>query len=225
MSVSVKICGLRTVKALEAAIGAGADYVGFVFFEPSPRNVSLKQAAKLARRAEDRVKTVALTVNASNAAIEAIAAEVRPAYFQLHGSENLARMAAIGALTNIPLLKAIKVADRRDITAARHFETAAAFLLFDAAAPPLPNALPGGNGVAFEWPWLAKASLRPDFMLSGGLNSGNVLQALGASGARAVDVSSGVETAPGVKSPALIRQFIRTAKSFEPARPVSNAAR
>ncbi len=217
MSVLVKICGLSTEEALEAAIEADADYAGFVFFERSPRHVSLKLAASLARRAEKRIKTVALTVNSSDAAIEAIVGDVRPAFLQLHGDESLDRVAAVHALSKTPVIKAIKVGTPQDIAAARQFESAAAFLLFDATAPAIPGALPGGNGVPFDWTWLPKASLRPDFMLSGGLNSANVLAALSASGALAVDVSSGVETSPGVKSPALIRQFITAAKTFEPA--------
>jgi len=224
MSVTVKICGLSTKKTLEAAIEAGADYAGFVFFEKSPRNVSLKQAARLARLAEGHIKTVALTVDAGDAAIEAIMAEVRPGFLQLHGAESLQRIADIRALSQASIIKAIKVGAPKDISAARRFESAADILLFDAQATGVCGALPGGNGLAFDWTWLPKASPRADFMLSGGLNADNVLEALSASGALAVDVSSGVETSPGVKTPARIRKFVNTAKSFAPAVPASTGA-
>jgi phosphoribosylanthranilate isomerase len=224
MSVSVKICGLSAKKTLEAAIEAGADYAGLVFFEKSPRNVSLKQAARLARLAEGRIQTVALTVNATDEAIKEIEAKVRPDFLQLHGEESLERIAAIRSLSRASIIKAIKVGSPKDIIDARRYERAADILLFDARASCLPGALPGGNGLAFDWSWLPKASLRPNFMLSGGLHSDNLLQALSASGALAVDVSSGVETSPGVKTPARIKKFIRIAKSFKPAVMVSTAA-
>lgn len=224
MSVSVKICGITGEEPLEAAIGAGADYTGFVFFERSPRNVTLERAARLAGQAKGRIKTVALTVDASDAAIEAIVAAMHPDFLQLHGHESVERIKHLRSLTKIPVMKAIRVAAPQDIAAARAYEDAADILLFDAAIS-APGALPGGNGVPFDWRWLPEASLRPDFMLSGGLNSGNVLEALRASGALAVDVSSGVETAPGVKSPGLIEEFIATAKSFKPAAPAKTAAK
>ncbi|MGP0041935.1 MAG: phosphoribosylanthranilate isomerase, partial [Rhodomicrobium sp.] len=213
MSVSVKICGLSAKKTLEAAIEAGADYAGFVFFERSPRNVSLKQAARLAKFAEGRIKTVALTVNATDEAIEAIEAKVRPDFLQLHGDESPERIAAIRSLSRAAIIKAIKVGSPMDVADARRYERAADILLFDARPSCVPGALPGGNGLAFDWTWLPKASQRRNFMLSGGLNSGNLLQALSASGALAVDVSSGVETTPGVKTPARIKKFVRIAKS------------
>ncbi len=224
MSVLVKICGLSTAKTLEAAIEAGADYAGFVFFERSPRNVSLEQAAALAKLAEGRIKTVALTVNAADELIQAIEAEVHPDFLQLHGDETAARIGAIRTLSRAAIVKAIKVGAQEDVTGAGRFEPCADILLFDAKPSAAPGALPGGNGAAFDWTWLPKAALRPNFMLSGGLNSDNVLNALRASGALAVDVSSGVETAPGVKTPARIKEFIRIAKSFEPAASVSTTA-
>ncbi len=224
MSVSVKICGLSAKETLEAAIEAGADYAGFVFFEKSPRNVSLKQAAELAKLAEGRIKTVALAVNPADEAIREIEAGVHPDFFQLHGDESPERIAAIRSLSRASIIKAIKVGGMEDIAAGRRFERFADILLFDAKPSALPGALPGGNGIAFDWTWLPKAALRPNFMLSGGLNSDNVLAALSASGALAVDVSSGVETAPGVKTPARIKEFISIAKSFEPAASVLAAS-
>jgi phosphoribosylanthranilate isomerase len=223
MTVLVKICGLSSKRTLEAAIEAGASYAGFVFFAPSPRNVSLRQAARLARLAEGAVKTVALTVNATDAAIGAIMSEVNPDFLQLHGDESPERVAAIRSLTKASIIKAVKARSLKDVKAARRYEAAADIVLFDAPAA-RSSPLPGGNGRAFNWAWLPKASLRPDFMLSGGLNSDNLLEALAASGALAVDVSSGVETAPGVKTPFRIRKFIETAKSFRPATLVPIAA-
>ena len=225
MTILVKICGISTEEALEAAIEAGADYAGFVFFERSPRNVTLSRAAALARRAGGRIKTVALTVNAAADSIRVIAGEVRPDFFQLHGDENVERVSSIRKLTSTKIIKAIKVGTPCDIQGSRLYEDEADLLLFDAQAVSLPDVLPGGNGLSFNWRWLQGAALRRDFMLAGGLRAENVLTALAESGASAVDVSSGVETSPGVKDPALIRQFIKAAKSFgRPASPVSNAA-
>jgi phosphoribosylanthranilate isomerase len=215
MSVLVKICGLSTKQTLEAAIEAGADFAGFVFFEPSPRHLSLRQAARLAKLAEGHIKTVALTVNASDAMIATILSEVNPSFLQLHGDESLERIAAIRALSRKPVIKAIKVGSVKDIKAAGVFEREASILLFDAKASPSART-PGGNGRAFNWAWLSKAAARPNFMLSGGLNRDNVLGALAASRASIVDVSSGVETAPGRKTPAKIRKFVETAKSYRP---------
>lgn len=223
MTVSVKICGILTREALETSIDGGADYVGFVFFERSPRNVSLSCAATLARLAEGRIKTVALTVNAEADTIKAIAGEVRPDFFQLHGDENVQRIAAIRELTSAKIIKAIKIGTPCDIQGARIYKSEADLLLFDAQASA--GALPGGNGLSFDWRWLQGGALRGDFMLSGGLRADTVLKALQESGASAVDVSSGVELSRGVKDLALIRHFIKTAKSFErAASPVSTAA-
>ncbi len=225
MTVSVKICGISTEDALDAAIEAGADYAGLVFFARSPRNVSLARAGSLARHAGTSIHIAALTVNADDAEIEAIMAHVKPQFLQLHGDESVERVAAIRRLSRVSIIKAIKVKALDDIYNARAYESEADILLFDAQAPAVPGALPGGNGLSFDWTLLPQADLRPNFMLSGGLKSDNVLAALEASGASAVDVSSGVEISPGVKSSQLIRQFIKTAKSFEPAPPVPNAAK
>jgi phosphoribosylanthranilate isomerase len=225
MTISVKICGISTEEALEAAIEGGADYAGFVFFKRSPRHLTLARAAKLVQKARGRIKTVALTVNARDSTIRSIMTKVRPDFLQLHGDENPDRVAAIRQLSRALIVKAIKVGSPNDIESAGVFEPLADHLLFDAQAASLPDALPGGNGVAFDWGWLAEGRPRPKFMLSGGLNSDNVLAALGASGASAVDVSSGVETSPGRKDPSLIRNFIKTAKSFEPAPSAKRAAR
>lgn len=223
MTISVKICGISTEEALEAAISAGADYAGFVFFPKSPRNVSIARAQILASQARDRIKTVALIVNADDEAVSEIVAGVRPDFLQLHGDETPQRVAAIKALSGARIIKAVKVASPADIVAAADYESAADILLFD-APPPNPSALPGGNGVPFDWTWLNAASLRANFMLSGGLNSDNVWTAVRRSGATAVDVSSGVESSPGKKDAALIRTFIEAAKSSEPLAPLRTVA-
>ena len=163
MSVSVKICGLSAKETLEAAIEAGADYAGFVFFERSPRNVSLAQAASLVETARGRIKTVALTVNATDEAIREIEAKVHPDFLQLHGDETPARMAAIRALSRAAIIKAIKVGCEQDVADARRFEACADILLFDAKPGAAPGTLPGGNGIAFEWTWLPKACAQAKF--------------------------------------------------------------
>lgn len=224
MTISVKICGITTEDALEAAIEAGADYAGLVFFKRSPRHLSLSRAAELARRAEGRISTVALTVNPRYGVLKAIMSKVRPDFIQLHGEESVERVAAIRRLTKAPILKAVKVGGPQDVIAAKAYESVADVLLFDAKAGNQRDALPGGNGLSFDWAWLPHAGPRRNFMLSGGLNSDNLLAALRESEASAVDVSSGVEISPGVKSPSLIRKFIATAKSFYRAELAANAA-
>ena len=213
MAVEVKICGLSTPETMDAALDAGADFVGLVFFPKSPRNVSLEQAAMLAARARGRAKTVTLVVDADDALLSAIAAQVDPDLFQAHGSETPARIAEIARLTGKPVIKAIRVHDDADIAAAAQFSTVASLILYDAKAPEtLGNALPGGNGHAFDWA-LLEGRQRPAFMLAGGLTPENVAQAIRVTGAPVVDVSSGVETAPGVKDIGLIRKFIEAAKA------------
>lgn len=209
--VKVKICGLSTLEAVDTAIDAGADFIGLVFFAKSPRNVSLPKARELAGRARGRVKIVALIVDADNAAITSIGDTVKPDYFQAHGSETPERVMEIRNLANKPVIKAIKVADAADVSQAAGYEGKAALILYDAKAPEaLLNALPGGNGIAFDWGLLANST---DFMLSGGLNPENIANAIKITGAPIVDVSSGVESAPGIKDLTLIRKFIERAKS------------
>jgi phosphoribosylanthranilate isomerase len=210
----VKICGLSTAATLEAALAAGADFVGFVFYPKSPRDVSLAQAFELAEIARGRAKIVALIVDADDALIDGISKAVKPDFFQAHGSETPDRIAAIDALSGIPVIKAIKVKDAGDIASAAAYASVAAFPLFDAKAPEtLAGALPGGNGLSFDWELLADGKAGGAFMLSGGLDPANVAAAIRATGAGMVDVSSGVESAPGVKDIALIRNFIEAAKA------------
>ena len=214
MSVAVKICGLSTPETLAAALESGADYVGFVFFPKSPRHVTLEQAAALAAQARGKAKIVALTVDADDALLAAIASMVKPDLIQAHGVETPERIAAIKALTGIGVMKALKVAGPEDIAAAKDYAAVADLLLFDAKAPAsLKDALPGGNGLSFDWSLLADGRGGHRFMLSGGLTPENVAEAVRVTGARLVDVSSGVESAPGTKDPERIRKFIEAVKS------------
>jgi phosphoribosylanthranilate isomerase len=213
MPVDVKICGLSTEASVDAAVAAGADLVGFVFYGPSPRNVTPERAAALAAKARGRARIVALVVDASDAEIDRINAVLDPDLFQAHGSETPGRVAAIAALTGKPVIKAIRVKDAADIAGAEAFSAAAALILYDAKAPEtLGRGLPGGNGLAFDWA-LLDGGPRPAFMLAGGLTPGNVAAAIRVTGAPIVDVSSGVESSPGVKDEGLIRKFIEAAKA------------
>lgn len=213
MAAEVKICGLSTPETVDAAIAAGAGFVGLVFYPRSPRNVTLETAAKLAERARGKARIVALTVDADDRLLREIAARVAPDFIQAHGSETPERVAAMAALTGKPVIKAIKVRDAGDIAGATAFTQAASLILYDAKAPEtLGNALPGGNGHAFDWA-LLDGGKRPAFVLAGGLTPENVAQAIRMTGAPIVDVSSGVESAPGVKDIGLIRKFIEAVKS------------
>jgi phosphoribosylanthranilate isomerase len=212
MPVDVKICGLSTEATLSVALEAGAAYVGLVFYPKSPRAVDLATAAKLARIAHGRAKIVALTVDPDDALIDEIASKVMPDLFQLHGRETPERVEAIRTRTGIPVMKAISVQTAKDAARALDYDRVADLILFDARPPEgRANALPGGNGVAFDWRALLGVRDTVRFMLSGGLTPENVAEAIRLTGATAVDVSSGVERAPGEKDPEKIRQFILAA--------------
>lgn len=216
MPIDIKICGLKTFDALDAALGAGADMVGVVFFPKSPRNIDLAAAATLAERARGKAGVAALTVDADDALLEAIARTVKPDVFQLHGEESPERVAQIRAQLGIPVMKAIGIAGPADIAHALRYARAADRLLLDAKAPP-DAAHPGGNGLVFDWNLIAASraslDLAKPFMLSGGLTPENVAEAIGLTQTLAVDVSSGVESAPGVKDPARIVAFIQAARA------------
>ena len=213
MSVDIKICGLSQPDMLEAALEAGAAYVGLVFYEPSPRNVTIEQARGLAESARGRAAIVALTVDAPDALLRDISRQVRPDFLQAHGVETPDRVREMTELTGLPVIKAIKVREAKDVGEARDYAGVAAMILFDARAPDaLADALPGGNGIAFDWTLLKGENATP-FMLSGGLDCSNIAEAIRVTGAPAVDVSSGVERAPGVKDAKLIRKFIETARA------------
>lgn len=221
MSSIIKICGLSTAPTLDAALDAGADMVGLVFFERSPRFVGLDHARELAAQARGRAKIVALSVDASDRTLAAIVARIAPDLLQLHGAENPERVAEIKRTFALPVMKALGVADARDFDKAREYDEAADWLLID-AKPPKDATRPGGNGAPFDWR-LARAFAPPKpWLLSGGLDPANVGEAIALSLARGVDVSSGVESAPGVKDIGKIRAFIAGARAgFAQARAVS----
>ena len=211
----VKICGLSTEDTLRAAIEAGAERVGFVFFARSPRHLSLDRAAALADVARGRATLVALTVDADDAALAAVAAALRPDMLQLHGRETPERVSAVRARFGRPVVKVLGMSEPADVVAAQAYTTVADEIMFD-AKPPKGAALPGGNGVVFDWRLLAALDLPVPFMLSGGLGPHNVGDAIRVTRTPAVDVSSGVETAPGVKSPELIAAFVKAARGGAP---------
>jgi phosphoribosylanthranilate isomerase len=196
---------------MKAALEAGADMVGLVFFGKSPRNVNVEQAAALAKMAKGKAAVVALVVDADDKLLELITKRVRPDYFQAHGNETPNRVSEIANLTGVKVIKAIAVREASDVAKAESYFGKADLVLFDAKAPEtLKDALPGGNGISFDWTLLK--GIKGQFMLSGGLSPENVAEAIAVTGAPIVDVSSGVETAPGIKDAELIRKFIEQAK-------------
>lgn len=214
MTTEAKICGIKTREALDAAIEGGAGYIGLVFYSKSPRHLEVEEARSLAEYARGKVKIVALTVDADDAVLRKIIDEVAPDFLQLHGHETPERVAAIKQKFRRPVIKAIPVATPDDAARAHDYANVADLILFDAKAPPGAT-LPGGNGVAFDW--LALEDVSRPFMLSGGLTPKTVTNAIRITGAGAVDVSSGVESAPGVKDPELIRRFLRAVKTAKQA--------
>ncbi len=217
--VRVKICGLRTEADVAAVAAAGAAYAGFVFFAKSPRNLTLAEARHLALAAPVGLAKVALTVDADNAMLDALVAEVPLDMVQLHGHETPERVAEVRARYGLPVMKAIGVADEGDLTGLMEMSLAADQLLID-AKPPKGTDLPGGNGLAFDWRLLVgRKWLRP-WMLAGGLTPANVAEAVRLTGARQVDVSSGVESAPGVKDATRIAAFVEAAQGTRGGVPI-----
>ncbi len=208
----VKICGLRTPQDVAVAAEAGAAYIGLVFFARSPRSVTPETARALAWAAPPGVAKVALVVDAADAEIDAITGTVPLDMLQLHGAETPARVAALRARTGLPVMKALGLATADDLPRIADFEAVADQILVDAKAPK-DAVLPGGNGLAFDWRLVAGRTWRRPWMLAGGLTPATVAEAIRLTGARQVDVSSGVESAPGVKDGGLIRAFIAAAKS------------
>ena len=212
MTIRAKICGITTREALDAAIAGGADYIGLVFCSKSPRHLEITEASELARHARGKVKVVALTVDADDATLAQIVDEVSPDFLQLHGTESSKRVAAIKQRFGRPVIKAIAVATSEDAAGAQHYADTADLILFDAKSPPGATR-PGGHGRPFDWQVLAGVAGRMPFMLSGGLGPANVADAIRITGTNAVDVSSGVESAPGVKDLELIRRFLQTVRT------------
>lgn len=216
MPLTIKICGLSTPEALDVALESGADMVGFVFFPPSPRHIGPELARRLSLRVKGRAQKVALVVDASNEALSAIIEALKPDFLQLHGKESPERVGVIRSYYGLPVIKALPIAERDDLRPVRQYANVADRIIFDARAPESATR-PGGLGKTFDWTLLTGLNLKIPYMLSGGLDAGNVAEALRITRAPGVDVSSGVERVPGVKDPAKIRTFIRTARAADAA--------
>ncbi len=210
--LTVKICGISTEDTLDAALAAGADMVGFVFFPKSPRHVSPERAAALAARARGRAEIVALSVDMDDDGLAGIMTAIRPDWLQFHGRETPARIADVRDRLAVRIMKALHISEAQDLAAATDYASITDRLLLD-AKPPKGALLPGGNGASFDWTLLRDFRPAAPYMLSGGLDPVNVVEALRTSGAPGVDVSSGVESAPGVKDSNLIRAFIAAARN------------
>ena len=214
MTLLVKICGLKTPEALDVALAAGADMVGFVFFPPSPRHLGYEAARALGARVRGRARKVALSVDASDGELAAMIEALKPDLLQLHGRETPDRVVVVRTRFGLPVIKALLIAERADLSPIRLYEQVTDRLLFDARAPAAATR-PGGLGQPFDWRLLEHVGARVPFMLSGGLDADNVAEALRVTGAPGVDVSSGVERRPGEKDPDKIRAFIRAARAAE----------
>jgi len=215
MALEAKICGLSTMETLDLAVAEGAALVGFNFFPKSPRYVTLAEAAALARRVRSGVRRVAVLVDPSDDFLAELIARVPLELLQLHGQETPKRVAEVTQRTGKPVMKVLSIAEAADLDAAAAYEPVAERMMFDAKPPPaMKNALPGGNALAFDWKLLAARAFRRPWMLAGGLSPENLKEAASTSGAKAVDVSSGVESAPGRKDPDKIRAFLKAAREL-----------
>ncbi len=212
--VAAKICGLSSEPAVTAAVGGGAAYLGFVFYPPSPRAVTPAQAARLCAAVPAGIGRVGLFVDADDATIDAVLAAAPIDFLQFHGSESPDRVAEARARFGRRVIKAVPIAGPDDLVRAGEHEAAADFLLFDAKPPPRPDALPGGNGLAFDWRLIAGRAWRRPWLLSGGLTAALLPEAVRISGAACVDVSSGVERRPGEKDPDKISTFLAAARAI-----------
>ena len=213
--LAVKICGLNSQTAIDTAIASGVDYLGFVFFPPSPRSLTPEIASRLMEKRSNDFKVVAVVVNPSDKLLEEITYHLAPDIFQLHGSETAEDLEHIKQKFNTKIIKAMKISERKDFEEVSKFDKVADFLLFDAAAPlNTTHSLPGGNGISFNWNWLSDASLAIPWFLSGGLNIGNINEAVKTTGATAVDVSSGVEDEAGIKNNQKIIEFMNTVRTL-----------
>ncbi|MBO9122063.1 MULTISPECIES: phosphoribosylanthranilate isomerase [unclassified Rhizobium] len=206
MKPDIKICGLKTAEAIDRAVTRGATHIGFIFFEKSPRYIEPDDAAKLADRVRGRAKIVAVVVNPTNDDLDEIVATLRPDILQLHGDESPERVLTIKAVYALPVMKAFSIRTADDLKRVEAYIGIADRFLFD-AKPPKGSELPGGNGVSFDWTLLSWLDGTVDYMLSGGLNKDNIAEALAITKAPGLDASSGLESAPGVKSVALIDEF------------------
>lgn len=212
-NMDVKICGLKTPEAIAAAAAAGASHIGFNFFPPSPRAISLEEAQALAAHVPKTLKAVALVVDADDALIDVIQEALHPDVFQLHGKETPERVREIKLRTGAAVMKVIRVADAADARGAEAYDGIADELLFDAKPPKDKDKLPGGNGLAFDWTALEAYRGKTPWMLAGGLDAENVAEAIRVTGTQAVDTASGVEDAPGMKNPEKIGEFVAAARA------------
>ena len=213
--LTVKICGMNSQTAVDAAIASGVDYLGFVFFPPSPRSLTPEFASSLMEERSDDFKVVAVVVNPSDKLLEEITNHLAPDIFQLHGSETAEDITNIKQKFNTKIIKAIKISKLEDFEEVSKFDKVADFMLFDAAAPEnTTHSLPGGNGISFNWNWLSDAYLETPWFLSGGLNISNINEAIKITGATAVDVSSGVEDKAGIKNNKKIIEFMKTVRTL-----------
>ena len=210
--IRVKICGLRDATLMQAAVNAGASYVGLVFFPKSPRHVEIAKAAAIARDVPAGIAKVALVVNADDATLDAITQSVPLDILQLHGAETPERVAEVRTRYGLPVMKAVGVADVGDVSQLDAYAQVADQLLVD-AKPPKGAVLPGGNGLSFDWRLIAGRRWAVPWMLAGGLAPDNVAEAVALTGARQVDVSSGVEAVPGEKDAGLMDRFVKAAQS------------
>ena len=217
MTTQIKICGLSTPEAVDRAADLDAEMAGFIFFEKSPRHVAVETASSLAERARARgLQTVAVTVDMDDAGLDAIVAGMKPDWLQLHGGESPARAAEVKARYRLPGMKALAIREASDLTRIEPYRGIADRFLFD-AKPPKGSDLPGGNGVSFDWRHLATLDGATSYMLSGGLTKDNVGEALEISRAPGVDVSSGVESAPGIKDLGMMNDFVRAVRDADKA--------
>ena len=212
MTIEIKICGLMTPEAVDVSLDAGADLVGFVFFPPSPRSLSFEVARALGARVRGRARKVALSVDADDDYLAASVEALKPDMLQLHGKESPERVAAVKARFGLPVMKALPIETRADLAPVRRYVNVADRLIFD-ARPPREATRPGGLGRSFDWHLLEGVHPGVPVMLSGGLDAGNVAEALRITHASGLDVSSGVERSPGDKDPDKIRAFIRAARA------------
>lgn len=209
MNIRIKNCGLNTEASVQAAVQSGADFAGFMQYPPSPRHITLAQAAEFACQLPAAVQSVAVLVNPTDTELSALLREWRPGLLQLHGEETPLRLSAIREQSGLPVIKAISVATMDDVTSARQYQTVADMLLFDTKH----DTVRGGSGVAFDWGLLASLSISKPWFLSGGLDAANVVEAVRRTRAPMVDVSSGIESSRGVKDPDKIHLFNRQLKA------------
>ena len=222
MKTQVKICGLKTAEAAERAVALGASHVGFIFFPKSPRNIEPDDAGRIADRIRGQAKIVAVTVNADNDELDEIVSALNPDILQLHGSEDADRLLTVKAMYGLPVMKAFSVREASDLEKIDAYIGIADRFLFD-AKPPKGSDLPGGNGVSFDWQLLDALDGSVDYMLSGGLNADNIGEAMAQTSARAIDISSGVESAPGVKDLKLMESFFNAVRQAEADMPRSGS--